>query len=334
MVKRRPLVAALVLGLGLMAAPAIFQMFSRAPKGGRMIDDFRPYMTHENVAKFQRYMTEIDGADKELQAKLPGLLQAKAGLAPADAARQFPSLTSFEKQWPEIKADMGDDMLVKIERMIPNFAAVDALPPFPLFPWFFVLPGAFVAIMAGLALRRQKEGLDARPLALGVAGLGIAIVLAPAVFQMFSRAPKGKEMIDVFKPLMTEQRVATTQSYFLVIGAAEGEVRTQVQPFLASKGVTAQQWAAEFPAVARFAADWPKISTDFAPMIGAMADNLDNYAAVKALPPFSLFPWFFVVPGLLIAGLAMAAARGREEAAGSIEHADAAPAARLERRGT
>lgn len=42
-------------------------------------------------------------------------------------------------------------------------------------------------------------------------------------------------------------------------------------------------------------------------MIGAMSDNVDNYQAVAALPPFPLFPWFFVLPGLLIVGLALAA---------------------------
>ena len=30
--------------------------------------------------------------------------------------------------------------------------------------------------------------------------------------------------------------------------------------------------------------------------------NLGNYQAVAALPSFTLFPWFFVIPGVLIAG--------------------------------
>jgi hypothetical protein len=37
-----------------------------------------------------------------------------------------------------------------------------------------------------------------------------------------------------------------------------------------------------------------------APMIGAMGDNVDNYLGVDALPPFDLFPWFFVAPGVLL----------------------------------
>ena len=40
------------------------------------------------------------------------------------------------------------------------------------------------------------------------------------------------------------------------------------------------------------------------PLIGVMSDNIDNYDAVASLPPFSLFPWFFVLPGLLVAALA------------------------------
>ena len=45
------------------------------------------------------------------------------------------------------------------------------------------------------------------------------------------------------------------------------------------------------------------------PMIGAMSDNVDNYEAITSLPPFPLFPWFFVAPGLLIAGWRFAARR-------------------------
>lgn len=330
---RRLLGIALVLGLGLMAAPAVFQMFTRAPKGGHMMTAFKPYMTKANVAKFQGYMAEIEAADADLRSRLPGVLQSHARMGPDQAAQRFASLAAFEQQWPQIKADMSDDMLTKIDRMVPNYQAVNDLPPFPLFPWFFVLPGLFVAVAAGVALRRDRRGRPATGWVRGVAVLGAAIVLAPAVFQMFTRAPKGKEMIDVFQPIMTAKRVSTVQGYFLTIGAAEGEVRTQVRPALAASGYGDAQWAAELPAADRFARDWPRISTDFAPMIGAMSDNLGNYAAVKALPPFSLFPWFFVVPGLLICGLALAGGGLGTRTVETIERVSAEPAL-LERRGS
>jgi len=39
----------LVVGLGLVATPVAFGMFDRAPKGAVMIDDFRPFMTTDEV---------------------------------------------------------------------------------------------------------------------------------------------------------------------------------------------------------------------------------------------------------------------------------------------
>jgi hypothetical protein len=255
-------------------------------------------MTDEIVEKFQGYMAEIDAAEAELRTELPTLLDERGGVTADD----FASITRFDDAWPGIEADMSDDLLVRMDQMVPNFEAVDALPPFPLFPWFFVGPGVLVAAVAAIGLWRERRGRSTRPFAVALAALGVAVVLAPAVFQMFSRAPKGAEMINVFRPMMTTARVTTVQGYFLTIGAAEGEWRTQVSALLNPS---------ELPAVERFSSDWPKISNDFAPMIGAMSDNVDNYAAVDALPPFSLFPWFFVVPGLIIGALGLGAARTR-----------------------
>ena len=38
--------------------------------------------------------------------------------------------------------------------------------------------------------------------------------------------------------------------------------------------------------------------------VTAVKGNVDDYAAASALPSFSLLPWFFIVPGLLLIGLA------------------------------
>jgi hypothetical protein len=112
----------------------------------------------------------------------------------------------------------------------------------------------------------------------------------------------GGAMINDFEPLMTRERVQRTQGYFLVIAGGEGEVRNAVLP---AAGASAE----EFPAIAAFNEDWPLLNSQMAPMIGAMSDNVENYAAVKALPPFALFPWFFVLPGLAILVLALVARR-------------------------
>lgn len=42
----------------------------------------------------------------------------------------------------------------------------------------------------------------------------------------------------------------------------------------------------------------------YKPLVTTMQGNVDDYATAAALPPFYLLPWFFIVPGLLLIGLA------------------------------
>src|SRR5207248_8632345 len=106
-------------------------------------------------------------------------------------------------------------------------------------PFCFVLPGLF---LIGFALAGWRRVLVA---------LGVGVLAAPAMFQMFSRAPGGATMIDDFRPLMTEAKVTKVQGYFLTIGAGEGQLRTEVVP---------SRPPGSLPAVERFSKDWPTIS--------------------------------------------------------------------------
>ncbi|MGH9027794.1 MAG: hypothetical protein ACRDWD_17025 [Acidimicrobiia bacterium] len=303
-----PLIAALVLGLGLVAAPAVFQMFSRAPKGGDMLDGFRPYMTEAKVAEFQGYLGTIDEGAVETEDQVERDAEASVDLGAGGFADQYPLVAEFEDQWPAIDADMSD-MLDTMERNLDNYAAVDALPPFDLFPWFFVLPGLIIAGLAAATLLARRRGRSSRTLVVLLGVMGLGLIAAPAVFQMFTRAPEGKEMIDDFRLLMTEEKVRTIQGYFLTIGSGEGQLRLNVLPDLETAGDETT-----YPAVGEFSEEWPTINNEFAPMIGAMSDNVENYEAVDALPPFTLFPWFFVVPGVLVIAFAFFAWPRRDPA--------------------
>ncbi|MCZ7529528.1 MAG: hypothetical protein M5U31_03810 [Acidimicrobiia bacterium] len=305
--RRGWLVAALVVGLGLVAAPAIFQMFDRAPKGGDMIEAFRPYMTQEKITEFQDYMVEIDTAVAEMEADLEPALVEDAGLDAAEIDESYVSYADFKAQWDEIFTEMTD-MLDTMEANLGNFDAVSSLPPFLLFPWFFVIPGLLIAGIAGWGLVRSRRGESGRGVVIALVVMGVGLIAAPAVFQMFTRAPKGGDMINEFRYLMNEEKVQAVQGYFLVIGAGEGTVRVQMLPAFEEAGATPP----ELPATDQFIEDWPTISNEMAPMIGTMADNVVNYQAVDDLPPFPLFPWFFVLPALLIIGFAVAAGRPAE----------------------
>src|SRR5439155_16002373 len=139
------------------------------------------------------------------------------GAAAREAPSGRPAVDTWKRQWPAIDDDMSH-MLTTMQRDVGEFRGVSALPPFVLFPWFFVLPGLLVAALATVALFKGRRGLTWPRLRDALAVLGIGIVAAPAMFQMFSRAPGGARMIDDFRPLMTTEKVTSVQQYFLVIG--------------------------------------------------------------------------------------------------------------------
>ena len=286
----------LVLGVGLAVAPVAFRMFSRAPSGGSMISDFRPFMTAQTITDFRGYLDEMGAARDETVSDLQ---PAVAG--DGDFATTYPQVAAFDDQWDGIDADMSD-MLDTIDANRGRFNGVSSLPPFALFPWFFLIPGVLIATFAGVSLARTGRGRG--PLTIPLVVLGVGLLLAPAVFQMFTRAPGGGAMIDDFGPLMTRERVTTMQGYFVTIGAAEGQLRTGVVPAAVEADGGS---AADFPATQQLSEHWPTIVSDMSEMVGSMADNLDNYADVAALPPFPLFPWFFVIPGVAVIALALVA---------------------------
>lgn len=307
---RRPMVAVLIIGIGLLAAPFIFQMLAfdnRAPKGGEMIDEFRPYMTDARITKFDGFMDLINRAEQSYKADLRPVVAA----APKNAAQQgaFASVDDWAQKW---EGDRGihQDMtgiLADVRRNLDNYRAVDNLPPFKLFPFFFLLPGLIIAFLARSALRRMRRGAGTGGAGKALVVMGVGLIAAPFIFQMMggeNRAFQGNDMIEDFKPIMTGQRVTTVQNYFPVIALGEGQIRNQLVPL-----ATAQPSGAEYPVIHEFSQQWPTISREFAQFLGVMSDNLDNFGAVKALPPFALFPFFFILPGFLVAGLTLAAGR-------------------------
>ncbi|MEY2435037.1 MAG: hypothetical protein QOC92_4762 [Acidimicrobiaceae bacterium] len=291
--RRWPLLATAVIGIALALAPVAFQMFSRAPRGGDMIEGFKPYMTTDRIDRFRTDLATIDAAHIEA-ARLRSTF-------PNRAAGSSPGLKAFVEQWPAINTDMSS-MLGTMRANIGHYRGVAALPPFVLFPWFFVGPGLIIAGLSLWSLRARRGGPATRAHWVPLVIAGLAVVAAPAVFQMFSRAPGGAVMIDDFKPFMTTTKVTHIQGYFLTIGVGEGELRRSVVPELVSAGSVRPD---ETTAIATFNQQWPAISAGMAPMIGAMADNVGNFDAVAALPPFWMFPWFFVIPGLAVAALAI-----------------------------
>ena len=155
-VQRQAAITALVIGIGLAVAPAIFQMFDRAPKGGDMIDEFEPYMTSAKIDTFAGYLDLIDAANSETIA-LRDEMVAQGSISAEEYDTTYAGASALNGQWATIDEDMGD-LIARMDRNLDNYEAVAALPPFPLFPWFFFLPGLMIAAIARLELPLPGPG--------------------------------------------------------------------------------------------------------------------------------------------------------------------------------
>ena len=295
----------IVLGGGLIAAPIAFQMFQRAPKGASMLAEFRPFMTTARLDGFQRDIGVIGAGVDQIGSSVGPYLDRTAGTPPLGTA--YPAYGQLAGQWPGIDQKMTT-LLDQVQGNLGNYHDVAALPSFSLFPWFFVIPGVLM-VGSGLALlRRRRTGAVVL-----VGAVGIGLVLAPVAFQMFSRAPPGGHMMAAFRNIETTSNVTEIQDDFSTMASGQGAIRLDIVPALESTGLSASQIAQRFPAVTTLDADWVHILNDMTPMIGAMSDNVPNYQAIAALPPFALFPWFFVIPGVLLVGAAGWIALSRPE---------------------
>jgi hypothetical protein len=293
--------AVLLIGATLIAFPFATGMFQRAPKGARMITAFAPYMRPARLAAYDLDVRQLDEGFTEAAAKGPSLLSPHA--SSATARRQFaasdPELVQFEPQWSQTRETLTG-LLGTIQANRGNYEAVAALPRFELFPWFFVIPGAILVLLAAAALAAPGAW---RPLRWALIALAAALIIAPLAFQMWTRAPEGQEMVSAFRNVETRSLVTKIQNDFATITTGEGALSGELVPALEEHGLSTAQIDKALPAVAKLEDNWIGILQNLTPMIGVMSNNVVNYQAVAALPAFGVFPWVFLIAGVLVLAL-------------------------------
>jgi hypothetical protein len=268
-----------------------------------MIGQFKPFMTSARLNGYQHELKEINAGVRQADTEVASQLDGIGGQAAFDA--NYPTFATFDQQWPQIDSVMTS-LMNEVQGNQGNYEAVAALPSFKLFPYFFVIPGV---LLAGIALSVLLRATSWRRRRWVLVALGVGLIAAPAIFQMFNRAPKGGRMMTAFTHIETTQNVQQIQGFFGSMAEGQGAIRLEIVPALTAAGYSPTQIKTTFPAVATLDAQWVHILNDMTPMIGTMSDNVANYQAIKSLPPFPLFPWFFVFPGLIVAGLGVAAGR-------------------------
>lgn len=300
--------AVFLVGIALVVVPFATGMFDRAPKGAQMITAFEPYMQPARLTSYEQDVRQLNEGFTQAAGRGPGLLAPHASAAAAQ--KQFeasdPQLVQFNQQWPQVDSTLTG-LLGTIQANRYNYEAVAALPRFRLFPWFFIVPGAILILLASIALALTRAWPALR---WAVVALGIGLVLAPVALQMWNRAPQGEAMITAFQTVETRSLVTKVQNDFATITTGEGALGGELVPALEARALHTAQIERALPAVSTLEARWIQILQSLTPLIGVMSDNVSNYQAVAALPPFGLFPWLFMIPGLLVVALVVLGARG------------------------
>jgi hypothetical protein len=158
------------------------------------------------------------------------------------------------------------------------------------------------------ATSRRSPGRGAPRWVVGVLLVaGLALIAVPVGYGMFSRAPKGATMLADFNPFMTTTRLDGFRRDIREVNDGVRESNTKVAAFLTRTAPTGSHgdFAARFPEFADYAPQWPPINARMTSLIVRIQQNLPNYEAMAALPSFTLFPWFFAIPGVLLVVLAV-----------------------------
>ncbi len=143
---------------------------------------------------------------------------------------------------------------------------------------------------------------------------------------------------DVFVPLgdvvpaMTQENVDRFNGYLAGFGAVGTEAQNLGPAIVQATGMTEEQvgeyLTTQFPAMNQMFQTLPQMQQDFEGLLGLMGANVgifeqvpagldhyqplvttmqeqqQNYDDIASLPDFRAFTWFFVIPGVLLVGLA------------------------------
>ena len=159
---------------------------------------------------------------------------------------------------------------------------------------------------AFLAAARARGALV--PFAVLLVGAGM--IAFPFATSMFDRAPDGARMISAFRPYMQTARLAAYQADVGELNQGFTQAAAKGPALLAphaTAAAAAARFAAGNPQLVQFEQQWPEIDSTLKGLLGTMQSNRANYQAVASLPRFTMLPWFFIVPGSILAALAAVA---------------------------
>lgn len=143
--------------------------------------------------------------------------------------------------------------------------------------------------------------------AFGVLAIGAVVLVVLFANNLFTVGTAFEELTDAFRPIMTDEAIATAQADVAGLGAVSEEFNTQVAPAVAGAlNMSPDELNAflgtNFPAVAAGVGALPEIVPQFTGVVNLLADQQSNFESADAIPtsslPASSVPWIILLIGV------------------------------------
>jgi len=138
--------------------------------------------------------------------------------------------------------------------------------------------------------------------------IGAGLIALALFTQLFTRAPAFEELTDDFRPVMTNESIATMRADLEGMQAMTTEMRTVMLPDIAAAlqmepEALSTYLGENFPATTRGMEQLPGITDQFMGMSNTLSLQRENFEAADAIPtaslPATVFPWGLAAVGAL-----------------------------------
>ncbi|GMQ85323.1 MAG: hypothetical protein BMS9Abin07_0889 [Acidimicrobiia bacterium] len=138
--------------------------------------------------------------------------------------------------------------------------------------------------------------------------VGIVFIAVALLNNLFAVGPAFEELIDDFRPVLTDESLATARTDIAALEAAGEEFQTTVGPAMAQAlDITPEEFGGlvqnQYPAVAEGMAALPEITSTFSGLVDTLDSQQELFASADAIPtedfPATTVPWIVTISGIL-----------------------------------